>query len=255
MPCSRRWPCTTSTPSNWRMRCRDRAAVCQSEAGQRRLAALAALEKRDSHSKNGPSYDARSYLYRLTGVDLVAISGLNESTVQTIISEVGTDLRPFPARSTSAPGWVWRPITTSRAANVCAVAPSRRTTAPGKPFAWRPNRCQKPRERLRGLLSPHEGPARRQASYCGHRPQDRPAFYHMLKHRTPFHDLGGEEYERRAHEREIKNLRSAPPNWVSRVSRRHQQPLRSPGVSKQTRNARGGEPCAACAARNLMRRV
>jgi hypothetical protein len=32
------------------------------------------------------------------------------------------------------------------------------------------------------------------------------AFYHMLKHRTPFHDLGGEEYERRAREREIKNL-------------------------------------------------
>ena len=28
----------------------------------------------------------------------------------------------------------------------------------------------------------------------------------MLKHRTPFHDLGGEEYERRAREREIKNL-------------------------------------------------
>ena len=38
--------------------------------------------KRDSHSKNAPRYDARSYLYRLTGVDLVAITGLNESTVQ-----------------------------------------------------------------------------------------------------------------------------------------------------------------------------
>lgn len=32
------------------------------------------------------------------------------------------------------------------------------------------------------------------------------AFYHILKHRTPFHDLGGEEYERRAREREVKNL-------------------------------------------------
>ena len=56
------------------------------------LPPLPPSEKRDSHSKNGPSYDARSYLYRLTGVDLVAISGLNESTVQTIISEVGMDL-------------------------------------------------------------------------------------------------------------------------------------------------------------------
>ena len=70
--------------------------------------------KRDSHSKNAPSYDARSYLYRLTGVDLVAISRLNENTVQKIISEVGTYLRAFPTESTSAPGWVWRRITTSR---------------------------------------------------------------------------------------------------------------------------------------------
>ena len=99
--------------------------------------------KRDSHSKNAPSYDARSYLYRLTGVDLVAISGLNESTVQTIIAEVGTDLKPFPPRSTSAPGWVWRRTTTSPVANACAVGRSRPTTAPGKPFAWPPNRWPK----------------------------------------------------------------------------------------------------------------
>jgi transposase len=52
--------------------------------------------KRDSRSKNGPSYDARNHLYRLTGVDLVAISGLNESSVQTIISEVGADVSHFP---------------------------------------------------------------------------------------------------------------------------------------------------------------
>jgi hypothetical protein len=52
--------------------------------------------KPDTHSKNAPTYDARSYLYRLTDVDLVAITGLNESTVQSIISEVGTDLSAFP---------------------------------------------------------------------------------------------------------------------------------------------------------------
>ena len=35
------------------------------------------------------------------------------------------------------------------------------------------------------------------------------AFYHILKHRTPFHDLGGEEYERRAREREDQELAEA----------------------------------------------
>jgi hypothetical protein len=41
------------------------------------------------------------------------------------------------------------------------------------------------------------------------------AFYHILKYRTPFHDLGGEEYERRARSAKSRTYGSAPPNWVS----------------------------------------
>ena len=52
--------------------------------------------KRETHSKNAPCYHARSYLYRLTRVDLVAITGLNEVRVQAIISETGPDLSAFP---------------------------------------------------------------------------------------------------------------------------------------------------------------
>ena len=42
--------------------------------------------------KNEPSYDLRSYLYQLTGVDLTAIDGLDGLTVQNILAEVGTDM-------------------------------------------------------------------------------------------------------------------------------------------------------------------
>jgi transposase len=42
--------------------------------------------------KNEPSYDLRSYLYQLTGVDLTAIDGLDVLTVQSILSEVGADM-------------------------------------------------------------------------------------------------------------------------------------------------------------------
>ena len=62
------------------------------------------------------------------------------------------------------------------------------------------------------------------------------AFYHMLKHRTPFHDLGGEEYERRARNR-IKNpQKRAAKLGLSVVE--NQQPRRSPGVSRQSRRTR-----------------
>jgi len=40
-------------------------------------------------------FDLRSELYRVTGVDLTAIDGINVLTAQTVISEVGMDMRRF----------------------------------------------------------------------------------------------------------------------------------------------------------------
>ena len=48
--------------------------------------------KRNSHSKNAPGFSVRKQVFRITGVDLVAVTGLDESTVQTIITEIGTDV-------------------------------------------------------------------------------------------------------------------------------------------------------------------
>jgi transposase len=53
--------------------------------------------KTDSHSKNAPSFNARAHYARLLGVDLVAVMGLSSSSVQTIISEIGTDMSRFPS--------------------------------------------------------------------------------------------------------------------------------------------------------------
>jgi transposase len=52
--------------------------------------------KADSHSKNAPAFNARAYYARLLGVDWVAVMGLSSSSVQTIISEIGTDMSRFP---------------------------------------------------------------------------------------------------------------------------------------------------------------
>jgi transposase len=163
--------------------------------------------KRDTHSKNAPRYDARSYLYRLTGVDLVAITGLNESTVQEIISEIGTDLRAFPndkhfcswltlaphndisggkrLRSRTLPGH-------NRAGQAFRMAAQSVAKSPNSVFGAFYRRMKARLGTKQAIVATAHKIAR--------------AFYHILKHRTPFHDLGGEEYERRAREREIKNL-------------------------------------------------
>lgn len=52
-------------------------------------------KKKRRKNKNAPDYDLRSLLYQMTGVDLTAIDGLEVLTVQTIISEVGTDMNKW----------------------------------------------------------------------------------------------------------------------------------------------------------------
>ena len=52
--------------------------------------------KPTSHSKNKPDFEVRKPLFQLVGVDLVAIAGFNESTAQTVLAEIGTDMSAWP---------------------------------------------------------------------------------------------------------------------------------------------------------------
>lgn len=45
---------------------------------------------------NAPSFDLRSELYRITGVDWTQVDGIDVQVAQSVIAEVGTDLRAFP---------------------------------------------------------------------------------------------------------------------------------------------------------------
>ncbi len=49
-----------------------------------------------SKSKNELSFNARAQMARVIGVDLVAVMGLSAVTVQTLLSEIGTDMERFP---------------------------------------------------------------------------------------------------------------------------------------------------------------
>jgi transposase len=46
--------------------------------------------------KNQPYFDLASHLYRMTGVDLTRIDGIDTMTVQTVITECGIDMSRFP---------------------------------------------------------------------------------------------------------------------------------------------------------------
>ena len=44
---------------------------------------------------NAPQFDLRSELYRITGVDLTSVDGIDVMTASTVIAEVGVDISPW----------------------------------------------------------------------------------------------------------------------------------------------------------------
>jgi len=53
---------------------------------------------KDRHKprRNEPRFDLRTYLYRIFGVDLTEVPGVNSLTAHTLLTEVGPDLHKFP---------------------------------------------------------------------------------------------------------------------------------------------------------------
>ena len=47
--------------------------------------------------KNAPAFDVRAHLYRITGVDLTRIDGVDAYTALKVISEIGTDMSKWPS--------------------------------------------------------------------------------------------------------------------------------------------------------------
>jgi hypothetical protein len=88
--------------------CKQKLQACDEEV-QRQLAAipskadkadLAAIptRKRGNKAKNNqPTFDLRSELFALTGVDLTQVEGIDAVTAFTIISEQGADMSRFPS--------------------------------------------------------------------------------------------------------------------------------------------------------------
>jgi len=52
--------------------------------------------KKRSLARNAPKFDLRTSLFRMCGVDLTRIDGINVTTVLAVISETGTDMSRFP---------------------------------------------------------------------------------------------------------------------------------------------------------------
>ena len=162
--------------------------------------------KGDSKSKNAPTFNARAHYARILGVDLVAVMGLSAASVQTIVTEIGTDMTCFPTvkhfcswlglapRNEISGGKVLRsrtPKVTNRATQalrMAAQAVARSDTAFGA--YYRSMRARK-------------GP--QQANVATAHKIAR-VLYHLLKYGDPYVEESAAAYEEKRRARELHQL-------------------------------------------------
>ena len=163
--------------------------------------------KPGSKSKNKPADSTRQQLFRITGVDLVAVDGLSANLAQTILSEIGTDMARFPSvkhfaswlglapRNDISGGKVLRSRTlkngnrAGQAFKQAAASAGRGQSAFGA--FYRRKRA------FLGLAQAQVATAHRIAR----------TVYFLLKHKVPYQDLGADTYEAQRQQRELASLK------------------------------------------------
>jgi transposase len=163
--------------------------------------------KPNAHTKNGPSFDVRTPLFKLVGVDLKAIDGFNESIAQTVLSEIGTQMDRFPTvkhfcswlglapHNDITGGKVVRRHTLkthNRAAQALRLA----AQAAGNSHSALGDYFRHQRARL-GPKMAITATAHKLARIV----------YHMLKHHQPYNPLTPEAYNDQVRQRELKSLK------------------------------------------------
>ena len=156
---------------------------------------------------NAPAFDVRGHLYRITGVDLTRIDGVDAYSMLQFLSEVGVDLNPWPSDKhfsswlglcpgNNVTGGKSRSGRTKPCANraaavlrLCASSLHRSASALGAYF-----RRQKARLGTAGAVTATAHKLAR-------------IIYAMLTQGTEYVDIGQDAYERQFRERALINLR------------------------------------------------
>ena len=157
-------------------------------------------------SRNAPTFDLRTELYRITGIDWSQINGIDVLTAQTVISEAGADLSAFPSEKQFA-SWLGLCPTNQQSGKKILNRRTRkvvnRATVAFRNAAMTLLRSQSylgaQYRRLRTRLgAPKAITAMARKLAC--------LFYRLLKHGQQYVDQGIEYYETRYREQQIRSL-------------------------------------------------
>ena len=157
--------------------------------------------------RNEPAFDLRTHLYRITGVDLTQVPGLQAPTIHIVLAEVGLNRHKWPTDKHFA-SWLGlcpdhqisggKVLSTgsrrvqNRASRALRMAAQSLRTSPSYLGAFH--------RRMRSKLGPAKA-----TTATAHKLAK--IIYHMLKDKTPYQERGAEHYLHKDQERKIRQLR------------------------------------------------
>ena len=163
--------------------------------------------KPHAHAKNAPAFDVRACLYRLLGVDLTAMQGLEASSAQVLVAEIGSDMSKWPTEKHFASWLGLAPHNDISGGKVLRSKPlkgNRRAAQVLRLAAQTLGRTQTALGSYYRRLRARKGPT--QAITATAHKLAR-ILYHVLKHRTPYQPQSQETYERHVRQRAIRHLK------------------------------------------------
>lgn len=165
-----------------------------------------ALSRKSATNRSQPSFDARSELHRMIGVDLTQIDGIAATIALGLVSEVGTDMSAWPTEKHFC-SWL-------------TLCPGNKVSG-GKRLSGRTRRSSSRAKQLFKLAARSVENSRSALGAYYRRlrarlgaPKANTAvahklariFYNMLKHRSAYIDVGQDYYETRYRDRVIQGL-------------------------------------------------
>jgi transposase len=163
--------------------------------------------RRKKGRDNEPSYDARSYIYEIYGIDLTQIPGFGPSTIQSLLAEVGRDLSKWPTVKQFT-SWLGLCPNLKRSGGKDQSSQTRKVksrAAKALRLAAQTLRGSKSAlgafyRRLAGRIGPSKAltaTARKLAVI----------FYNMVRFKKAYTDLGEDEYLKRQQQRQLARLK------------------------------------------------
>ena len=163
--------------------------------------------KPNSHAKNAPAFDVRACLYRILGFDLTATDGLEASSAQVLLSEIGTDMSKWPTEKHFASWLGLAPHNDLSGGKVLRSKPlkgNRRAAQALRLAAQTLGRTQTALGSYYRRLRARKGPTPA-ITATAHKLAR--ILSHVLKHRTPYQPQSQELYDHHLRQRAIRHLK------------------------------------------------